>query len=213
MPTRLISHLTLILVTLVAFYVSSLILDSGSQTDAISITSAYLCLSYLVIALLIGPLTVIRKGRSPSNSYIRRDIGIWAALNGLLHFYLANVLSMNTEYLDYYISNFPHPPSAEIRNSLYMWGTIVGYLVALLFILLLSLSNDWAVRKVGIKWWKRLQQTAYLIFIFTVVHAFAFQVLEDRQKIWMLVIAFLSVIVVWLQIRGYLARKSKNNKS
>jgi DMSO/TMAO reductase YedYZ heme-binding membrane subunit len=155
--------------------------------------------------LLIGPLNVLRTGRLVSNSYVRRDTGIWAAMMGLLHFYLANVLSMTYEYLGIYVENSALPPSAAIRSSLYTWGTVFGYVIAVLFIVLLVLSSDRMMRKVGLKWWKRIQRISYLGFILTCIHALAFQVLETRSLFWVLVVLVITVMIAagqWMGVRA-----------
>jgi len=196
MNQRLKSHASLAAITVVSLGVSVAIRPAAAAGDQLSIVSAYLCLFLLGAALLIGPFHAFREGKPLGNSYIRRDIGIWAALSGLLHFYLANVLAMNYEYLGIYVENSPVPPSPEIRSELYSWGTIFGYVIAGLFIILLTLSNDWMVRKVGLKWWKRIQRLSYLGFLFTCAHAFVFQVLESRETLWIIVVLLVTVLVL-----------------
>ncbi len=203
MNQRLKNHASLTAITAVSLGVSAAIGPAAAAGDQLSIVSAYLCLFLLGAALLIGPFHAFREGKPLGNSYIRRDIGIWAALNGLLHFYLANVLSMNYEYLGIYVENSPVPPSPEIRSELYSWGTILGYVIAVLFIVLLTLSNDWMVRKVGLKWWKRIQRLSYLGFLFTCAHAFVFQVLESRETLWIVVILLVTVLVLIGQGYGF----------
>ncbi len=203
MNQRQKNHASLTAITAVSLGVSAAIGPAAAAGDQLSIVSAYLCLFLLGAALLIGPFHAFREGKPLGNSYIRRDIGIWAALNGLLHFYLANVLSMNYEYLGIYVENSPVPPSPEIRSELYRWGTILGFVIAVLFIVLLTLSNDWMVRKVGLKWWKRIQRLSYLGFLFTCVHAFVFQVLESREILWIVVVLLVTVLVLIGQGYGF----------
>jgi DMSO/TMAO reductase YedYZ heme-binding membrane subunit len=197
---RLKNHITLFAVSVVSL--GSAVFSGPGAADRLSIVSAYICLLLLGLALLIGPMTVLRTGRLPGNLYIRRDTGIWAALMGLLHFYLANVLSMNYEYLGIYVENSALPPSAAVRSSLYTWGTIFGYVIALLFIVLLVLSSDRMIRKVGLKWWKRIQRISYLGFILTCLHAFAFQVIEARPLLWVLVVLVITMVIIAGQYMG-----------
>lgn len=196
MNQRLRNHASLTVITAISLGASVVIGPAAAAGDQLSIVSAYLCLLLLATALLIGPFHVFREGKPLGNSYIRRDIGIWAAVSGLLHFYLANVLSMNYEYLGIYVENSPLPPSPEIRSELYSFGTIIGYVIAVLFIVLLTLSNDWMVRKIGLKWWKRIQRLGYLGFLFSCAHAFVFQILESRETLWIIVVMFVTVLVL-----------------
>jgi DMSO/TMAO reductase YedYZ heme-binding membrane subunit len=205
MNPRLKNHITLSVVAIGSLGIAGLSGPAGGAADRLSIVSAYLCLLLLGAALLIGPAHVLRTGRLLVNSYIRRDTGIWAAMTGLLHFYLANVLSMNYEYLALFVENPVVPPSAVIRSNLYSWGTIFGYVIAVLFIVLLVLSSDWMMRKVGLKWWKRIQRVSYLGFILTCIHAFIFQVLETRSLVWVLVVLVITVMIAagqWMGVRA-----------
>jgi len=199
MKKRVAVHSALAVASFISLGVGAFI---GPAADQLSIVSAYLCLLLLGLVLLIGPFNAVRKGRPLFNSYLRRDLGIWAAANGLFHFYLANVLSMNYEYLGAYVENAAAPPAAAVRSNLYGGGTISGYIVAVLFMLLLLLSSDWMLRKVGRKWWKRMQRTSYLCFALSAAHAFAFQVLESRPLFWVLVVAALTLLVGVVQGMG-----------
>ena len=199
MNRRLYNHSVLIAFTAVSFGIAAISGPGAAAADRLSIVSAYLCLLLLGAALLVGPSHAIRKCKPLTNSYIRRDIGIWAALNGLLHFYLANILAMNYEYLGIYVESAPAPPSPELRSELYSWGTILGYVIAVLFIILLVLSSDWMLRIVGLKWWKRIQRASYLGFLFTCMHAFVFQILESREAFWVVVVLLVTLLVIFVQ--------------
>ena len=209
MNNRLKNHLVLAVLSFGGLGAAAISGSPETAADRLSIVSAYLCLLLLALVLLIGPASVLRSRRLVVNSYIRRDTGIWAAVNGLLHFYLANVLSMNYEYLGAYVENAAQAPSAAARSTLYNSGTIAGYLIAVLFIVLLLLSSDWMVRKVGLKWWKRIQRFSYLGFILTCVHAFEFQVLEARPLFWVVVVATVAIVIFAAQCMGFLAVKKR----
>jgi DMSO/TMAO reductase YedYZ heme-binding membrane subunit len=205
MNPRLKHHTALTAFSAICLGIAAIIGPVQGIADRWSIVSAYLCLLLLGCALLIGPFHAIRNGRPLGNSYIRRDLGIWAALTGLLHFYLANVLSMNYEYLSRYVENSSLSPTAEIRSDLYTWGTVLGYVIAILFVVLLGLSSDRILRSVGLKWWKRLQRLSYFGFVFTCAHAFAFQVLESREMLWVLIVLLTTALVLLGQCFGLAA--------
>ena len=209
MNSRLKNHLALAVLSIGGLGAAAISGTPETAADRLSIVSAYFCLLLLGLALLIGPANVLRSGRLVVNSYIRRDTGIWAATTGLLHFYLANVLSMNYEYLGTYVENAVQLPTAAVRSTLYNSGTISGYIIAVLFIVLLALSSDWMVRKVGLKWWKRIQRLSYLAFILTCIHAFEFQVLEARPLLWVLVVAAITGVTFAGQCLGFMAISKK----
>jgi sulfoxide reductase heme-binding subunit YedZ len=202
MNHRLKHHGILAAVSAACFGIAALSGPAAAALDNLSIVSAYLCLFLLGIVLLIGPWHAVKSNRKAANIYLRRDIGIWAALSGLLHFYLANILSMNYEYLGIFVENAAAPPSAAVRSELYSWGTISGYVIAVFFVVLIGLSSDRALRFLGLKWWKRIQRVSYLAFIFTCAHGFAFQILESRNLIWIGVVGMVVLITLAGQIFG-----------
>lgn len=213
MRQRVKRHIALATATGICFVVAALRGSAAGSTDRLSIVSAYICLALLCWALSVGPMRAVTTGRPIINAYLRRDLGIWAALTGLVHFVLANLLSMNDGYLDTYVNFASFPPSAEIRSQLYNMGTIAGFVVAVLFLLLLALSSDRMIRVVGIRWWKRLQRASYLTFIFTSAHAFAFQILEAREWLLIAVVIIASVAVLTAQIFGIVAVRRQFNVS
>jgi DMSO/TMAO reductase YedYZ heme-binding membrane subunit len=75
------------------------------------------------------------------------------------------------------------------REQLFNWGSIFGTVVGLLFVLLLAISSDLALRRLGPKTWKRLQRSSLLAFWLTVAHGVAFQILEDRYLALFLLVA------------------------
>ncbi len=179
----------------------------SAAADRVSIVSAYLCTLLFCVVLLIGPITVITGGRLTLNQLLRRDLGIWTAVTGILHLALGTELSMNVAYLETFVEGVVSPPAPAIRQALFTWGTIGGFIVGLLFLLLLALSNNAAIRLLGASWWKRLQRSSYLAFVLTAIHGFAFQILESRSLIWIGVLAAIVTAVVAGQVAGVRALK------
>lgn len=175
--------------------------------DQLSTASAWICALLFCVVLLIGPVGVLTGRPAPTNHLLRRDLGIWTALTGLLHFWLGTEESMNTAYLAAFVSGTVMPPAPDVRQSLFTWGSLLGFIVGLLFLLLMSLSNNVALRRLGAKWWKRLQRSSYFAFAFTMLHGVAFQVLESRHWVWVGVLALCTIAVTVLQGRGFVVRR------
>jgi len=173
--------------------------------DRVSILTAYLCLILLCVGLSIGPWRALATGRPTLNSYLRRDVGIWAALTGLVHLVLATELSMNSSYVGAVVDAAEQPPGRQ----LFAWASVSGYLVGLNFLLLLALSNDHVMRSLGSVWWKRLQRTSYLGFCLTLLHGLAFQVLESRTWALVAVLVLAGAVVVVFQWRSALAVRKR----
>jgi len=208
---RLFRHVILVGVTTIVLLAAVATGPLPAWLDRLSIVSAYLCMGYLSLALIIGPKQAIRSGKPTVNNLLRRDLGIWGAVMGFGHFYLAMVLSMNNEYLNLFVYANELPFSEETRYLLYSWGSIAGFVVGVLFIILVVLSNDRSLRLIGTRWWKRLQRLAYVAFLFTMLHAFAFQALESRHALLIGVVAIVVALILTSQLIGIAAvRKAAN---
>ena len=207
--TRIRRHLGLLVASLVALTVGAWLAPYVTAWERVSVVSAWLCLGFLASALLIGPLQRIRGDDPPLNIYLRRDIGIWAALQGLLHFYAGNVVAMNSVY----VAAFVRTPTPElpvtIRDPLFSFGATAGLVIAIIFLLLLAISSDRALRWLGPKKWKWLQRSAHASLWLTVTHGIAYQLLEARM-LPLLATVLLSIWVIATQIRARRAAKQLN---
>ncbi|MEW5963774.1 MAG: hypothetical protein AB1749_09445 [Pseudomonadota bacterium] len=198
---RRLSHHTLLAgLTLLGTAVAVSAEAGGSARESASLASAYLCLVLLSAALSIGPVRALSSGRPTLNSHLRRDIGIWAGLNGLAHVWLGTLVSMNAGYVTAFVKTAAAPPSAGVRNWLFSVGAVAGYIVGVLLLLLLALSSDRALRRLGAPRWKRLQRASYLALALTGLHGLAFQVLETRGASLIVLLAALPLGVLALHI-------------
>lgn len=183
--------------------------SGDSLLDDISVATAYMCLVSMAAALSLGPLRVLRSRPLVLNIYLRRDIGIWSGLTGLVHLFVATELSMNESYMQAYVNLSTKGLSDTVRMDLFSWGSIIGFLVGILVLLLLVLSNSKIMKLLGARWWKRLQRFAYPAFVLTVLHGFAFQALEARNFLLIGIVIAVLIGVVILQISGFLAVKRR----
>jgi len=184
------------------------VIGSGDTLlDEVSLATAYICLILMAVALSLGPLRALRSEPLVLNNYLRRDIGIWSALAGLVHLFVATELSMNEPYMEAYVNHSSGGLSDAMRMDLFSWGSIVGFLVGILVLLLLVLSNNKIMKLVGATWWKRLQRFAYPAFALTLVHGFAFQALEARNILMIGVVVAVFIGVLLLQVSGFRAAR------
>jgi DMSO/TMAO reductase YedYZ heme-binding membrane subunit len=176
---------------------------AGQGLDRLSFVTAWLCLLFLAGTLLIGPLHVRRTGRLPGNHLFRRDLGIWCVITGMVHFFLAFKVSMSLEYMQLYVRGADAWPAPAVRELMYRWAVLASLVIAVLFVLLLALSNNLAIRLLGNRWWKRLQRASYPAFVLTAGHSIAFQIIEARTG-WL--VAALAVIIAAVLIAQYAGR-------
>lgn len=183
---------------------------AGNAIDNLSIATAWLCLILLASALSLGPMRVRRSGAPVLNLQLRRDLGIWAALAGLAHLFAATAQSMSDRYMAIYVNITEGGIAAATRAGLFAWGSIIGFLIGLVLLLLLGLSNNRVMKWLGLKWWKRLQRLAYPAFALTAIHGVMFQLLEFRSVYLIAVLVLIGGVILILQLLGMRAVRRGN---
>jgi len=206
--SRVFRHIQIFLFSALLFALAWVAGTPEGGAERLSIVSAWLSFAYLSAAFFVGPYFRIRYKKNIANIYLRRDIAIWAGLVGLLHLVVGTIQSMNNEYLQIFVE-LPARPSPFVRELLFSWGSSIGFLVGVILVGLLLISSDRAISLLGIKWWKRLQKSSYLAFGLTVVHALAFQLLESRSRVLMLLFFVSSVLVLLVRLFAHNVRASK----
>ncbi len=210
---RLARHLTFTSLCIASGGSLVFLVPADRLHDAASITTAYASLAFLTVALTIGPLNVVRQRPNPTNSYVRRDVGIWAALLGFVHMVLAIGVSMSNSYLDQFVYVVADPLSESMRYALFTAGSVLGFFATLILLLLISLSNDVSLRRFGVRRWKRMHRSSYLGFLVIVVHGIAYQILERRHPALVLAFGGLVSVAVLCQVTAYWVRRSNHNNS
>src|SRR5204863_2258680 len=95
----------------------------------------------------------------------------------------------------------------RVRRDLFGFSNDTGALAALLFLLLLSISNDFSLRELGVARWKFLQRWSYAAVALTVVHAAAFQIVEKRQTAYQSALWATTAFITAIQIAGWRTRR------
>ncbi len=174
-----------------------------------SIATAYTGLGLVGATLLIGPLNVLRGHRNPVSIDLRRDIGIWAGIISLVHVTIGlqvHTISMS-DMVNYFFYIIGPPKYVAIRTDLWGFANYAGLMVTLLIALLLALSNDRSLRRLKPERWKALHRSNYALFMFLVVHGIAYQALESRVALYLLLFGAIAVAVLLIQLVGFRRRK------
>jgi sulfoxide reductase heme-binding subunit YedZ len=103
-----------------------------------------------------------------------------------------------------------HP--LALQNTQFGFANYTGLAAALLFCMLLALSNDVSLRVLRVQRWKSLQRWSYAAFAFTVAHGIAYQWIEKRHLPWILLFAALTVGVVLFQSAGFVRMRKMMNE-
>ena len=202
-------HLPLLLVSFVsvaALYATRPYKDIISRA---SFATAYPALVLLAATLLIGPWNLIRKRANPISSDLRRDIGIWAGILGVVHTAVGQCVHLRGRPWLYYVYGpQEHHHSFPVRHDLFGLANYTGAVSVLVLIALLATSNDYSLRALGTPGWKKLQRWNYAVFVLAAVHAFAYQGVEKQQASFVATVVACVVITAALQSIGIARRRS-----
>ena len=165
----------------------------------VSIATAYAALFLTAATLLLGPFKVLRRKPNPISTDLRRDLDIWAGISALLHTAAGLNVHLRGKMWLYFVDTHHH-----LRRDAFGFGNYTGVLAALVFALLLALSNDVSFRRLGADRWKSLQRWAYAGIVLTAAHAIAYQQIEKRMSPFQVVLYIALGIVLAFQIAAAL---------
>ncbi len=163
--------------------------------EQLSISTGYLALGFVGLTLLIGSLNLLLRRRSPVSSYLRRDIGIWAAVAIVAHVILG-VRSMGINFYYFFIND------GRPRVNSFGWGNWTGLVALVIVVGLLTISTDRSLRELKAKRWKSLQRLNYVLFAMSVLHAFFYGALLRATSPFTLVLFFIAGAVFAAQAIG-----------
>lgn len=178
-----------------------------------SMATAYTSIILLGVTLILGPLNVLKNKNNPVSSDLRRDIGIWCGLTGLVHVIVGIQVHMGNIWL-YFFKAVEGDESFQFRDDLFGTANYTGLIAGVIMLMLLLISNDISMKALRPGKWKRLQQFSYLFFALTLVHGIMYQVIENRMLAFIISFACLMIVPLLVQIRGFLSvnRKATQHK-
>jgi sulfoxide reductase heme-binding subunit YedZ len=175
----------------------------------LSFATAYPALILLAATLMIGPLKYMAGERLAVSLDLRRDVGIWAGIMGLLHTGIGQCVHLRGRPWLYYV----YAPTDKvkhvipIRHDMFGFANFTGLAAALILLALLATSNDASLRALGTPGWKQLQRWNYYGFGLTALHTFAYQEGVESQKWPFLLTAIAAVTITFLlQFLGWWRR-------
>jgi sulfoxide reductase heme-binding subunit YedZ len=171
----------------------------------ISISTAYPGLALLAATLVVTPLQKMLRRSNPVSTDFRRDLGFWAAMVSLVHVVFGLQVHLRGRMWLLFLKQDLEFPF--IRFDLFGAANYTGLITALILIVLFATSNDWSLKKLGLKRWKRLQRWNYVLFAVVVLHGILYQVVEKRIPPYIYLFAGIVAIVVIIRVVGFLYRK------
>jgi methionine sulfoxide reductase heme-binding subunit len=200
---RLIRHIGLATGSSLVVWVLQANLSSDDPIQRLSLATAYVSLALLIFTLSIGPANVIRGRSNPVNTGFRRDFGIWGGLWGLFHIVVGLQVHFKGSMQFYFIFPAESEHFMPLRYDPFGLANWTGLICGLILIMLLSLSNNLSLKKLGIVRWKSLQRWNYVAFAALFLHGAAYQLIESRSVGWIIVFIVASLIVAGMQFTGY----------
>jgi sulfoxide reductase heme-binding subunit YedZ len=179
-----------------------------STLQRISIATAYAGLFFLAVALMIGPLNVLRASSNPLSTYLRRDIGIVAAILALVHTILGLQVHFGGDFLQYFLRRTSTGDVGGIRLDAFGYANHFGLLATLIILMLVAISNNLSLRNLGPATWKAMQRWLYVGAVLVIVHALLYQALEGRERAFVACILIVAAATMGLQWVGF-GRKSR----
>lgn len=145
----------------------------GVSTRGFTAATGYLATGFLALTLLLGPANLVLRRRNPVSSYLRRDVGVWAAIFSGVHvLYGLQVHATLAKFATYFAASDGTPLTNAF--GLANWSGLAALVVVAG---LLALSSDAVLGRLGAKSWKRLQRFNYALFALVLVHAIFYGVL------------------------------------
>ena len=170
-----------------------------------SFSTAYPALALLAATLLIGPWNLLRKRPNPVSTNVRRDIGIWAGVLGIIHAAVGQFVHLRGRPWLYYVYG-PGEHHHGMRHDLFGLANFTGAVGVSLLVMLFATSNDLSLRRFGSKKWKQLQRWNYVVFVLVAVHSFAFQGVEKQQLHWVSTVVVCVAAALMVQLAGVVRR-------
>jgi sulfoxide reductase heme-binding subunit YedZ len=199
---RSLINILLILVTALGCGVVVLQMPQIGLVHQLALGFGYLSLVYIVVTLLIGPWRILRVRPTPVNINLRRDIGIWAAITGVVHVVLSFQIHLGGRVLLYFLQPLERGGYKPLV-SLFGLANYLGLLAVVILILLMGLSNDLSLRWFGARRWKLLQRSNYILFVLVLLHTVGYQVIIKREPIMVLMVVGLTLLVLTAQTKGF----------
>jgi sulfoxide reductase heme-binding subunit YedZ len=163
----------------------------------LSMGSAYAATIFLAGALSLGPVYALMRRKRPVSTNLRRDIAIWSGVFALLHTGAGLFVHFGGRIWPYFFD--PAGGFAMPRTDLFGFANYSGLACILVMIGLVAISNDAAMRALGVDRWRKLQQVSPWVGALALAHAAAYQLLEQRE--FLLVAVGLTAAVIVLSLR------------
>jgi DMSO/TMAO reductase YedYZ heme-binding membrane subunit len=164
-----------------------------------SVSAADTSVALLAATLLFGPIRVMRGHRPAVHRPWRRVLGIWTGIMALLH--VSAAVFVHARWQKFWSNWLEIAPPTLVGGDrgLANW---LGLAQVAIVILLLWLSRDAAVRRLGGGTWKWLQRSTYVLALLVAAHALLYHRIEERITEHRIPIIAVLVVILVGQLAG-----------
>lgn len=166
----------------------------------ITYTSGYLSIFLIAISMLLGPINLILKQKNPISSYIRRDIGIFGGILGIVHSVVGLFMHFTGKPWLYFVKEVEEGFSIRFGN--FGLANYTGLLGVLILIFLLVISNDYFLVKYKALKWKNLQRFTYLLFLLVIAHSVFYRLNAEKEDLILYLYLPLFLVILIFQFIG-----------
>lgn len=174
----------------------------------ITYTSGYLGIFLLAVSLLLGPLNLILRRKNPISTYIRRDIGIFGGILGMVHSVVGLLMHFTGKPWLYFLEEVGDGLIIRIGN--FGLANYTGLFGALILILLLIISNDYSLGKLKAVKWKNLQRLTYLMFLLVIAHSIFYRLNANKEDLIIFLYLPMFFMVLAFQLIGIWLKRSRH---
>ncbi|HEY1986455.1 MAG TPA: hypothetical protein VGG85_13650 [Terracidiphilus sp.] len=175
-----------------------------------SFATAYPALILLAATLTVGPWKVLRSQANPVSNDLRRDLGIWTGILGIVHTAVGQCVHLRARPWLYYVygpTEHHHP--IPVRHDLFGFANYTGALGVLILAGLFAMSNDASLRRLGAPGWKLLQRWNYGVAVLVAMHAGGYLIIEKQQFRFVTAVMACIVAEAGFQLAGLMKRRSQ----
>lgn len=201
--SRFINHSILCAFSIALVAVLYISIESEREIFRWSMSTAYAALVLLGITAVIGPIKLLLGLPLQTSIYLRRDTGIWTGIVALAHTVFGLQGHVGGKFWYYFIA----PPDASysfpLRIDIFGITSYLGLGATLILIMLLALSNNWSIKRIGAQRWKSLQRLSYAAIGITLLHNIIFLVVWKRDLMFVAMFSLVTLGIVTFQVLGY----------
>ncbi|MBI3914474.1 MAG: ferric reductase-like transmembrane domain-containing protein [Chloroflexi bacterium] len=209
---RQLTHLCMLLLSFIAWIVTYWVNPNASFARVVTIGLGYLALAQIILTLLVGPAQLLLKAalrRNPVNITLRRDVGIWAGINGLLHVAFGLQVHRGGDFVQYFFERVHDGWRLLPISDVFGFSNYTGGLATILLSVLFLLSNDLALKWLRGPMWKWIQRLNYVMIVLVLAHTFGYQVETQRPAVLIVIVVVLTLIALTTQLTGFIVSMSR----